>query len=58
MWLGENFFILKGATIGDGSIVAVGSVITKVVPKAVIVEGNPDKKVKKEWHIEYGGNSF
>jgi maltose O-acetyltransferase len=34
-------------TIGCGSIVAAGSVVTKSVPKHVIVGGNPAKVIRK-----------
>ena len=46
VWLGENSIILKGVTIGDGSIVAAGSVVTKDVPERSIVAGNPAKVIK------------
>ncbi len=40
-WIGFNSIILKGVTIGEGSIVASGSVVTKDVPDWAIVGGNP-----------------
>ena len=40
-WVGFNCIILKGVTIGEGSIVGAGSVVTKDVPDWVIVGGNP-----------------
>lgn len=46
VWVGGNSTILKGVTIGDGSIVARGSVVTKDVEPFTIVGGNPAKKVK------------
>jgi acetyltransferase-like isoleucine patch superfamily enzyme len=45
-WIGFNAIILKGVTIGEGSIVAAGSVVTKDVPSYTIVAGNPAKIVK------------
>lgn len=45
-WIGCNSIILKGVTIGEGSIVAAGSVVTKDVPAGVVVAGNPAKVVK------------
>jgi maltose O-acetyltransferase len=39
--------ILKGVTIGDGAIVAAGSVVTKDVEPYTIVAGNPAKMIKK-----------
>lgn len=47
VWVGEYSAILKGVTIGRGSIVASHSVVTKDVPPFVIVAGNPAKVVKK-----------
>lgn len=46
-WIGEMARILKGVTIGDGSIVAANSVVTKDVPANCIVAGNPARVVKE-----------
>lgn len=46
VWIGEKSIILKGVTIGEGSIVATGAVVTKDVPPYSIVAGNPAKIVK------------
>lgn len=46
VWIGERSTILKGVTIGKGSIVASNSVVVKNVPPYVIVAGNPAKIVK------------
>ncbi len=46
VWIGMEAVILKGVTIGQGAIVAIGSVVTKNVPERVIVAGNPAKVVK------------
>lgn len=40
-WIGFNVIILKGVTIGEGAVVAAGSVITKDVPDYAVVAGNP-----------------
>jgi len=45
-WVGFNSIILKGVTIGEGSIVAAGSVVTKDVPDWTIVGGNPAQIIK------------
>lgn len=42
-WIGSNATILPGITIGENSIVAAGSVVTKDVPSNSIVAGNPAK---------------
>lgn len=45
-WIASNAVILSGVTIGKGSIVAAGSVVTKDVPEYSIVGGNPAKIIK------------
>ncbi|MBO9200144.1 acyltransferase [Niastella sp. MAH-29] len=45
-WIGMNALILKGVTVGEGAIVAAGSVVTKSVPAWTVVAGNPAKVVK------------
>lgn len=47
VWIGCNYTILKGVVIGDGAIVAAGSVVTKDVPPKCLVAGNPAKIVKE-----------
>lgn len=46
VWIGERSTILKGVTIGKGSIIACDSVVTKSVPPYCIAAGNPAKVVK------------
>lgn len=46
VWLGKDSKILKGVTIGENSIVAMGAIVVKDVPKNVIVAGNPAVIVK------------
>lgn len=46
-WIGARAVILPGVTIGDCSVVAAGSVVTKDVPPYTMVAGNP-AKVKKD----------
>ena len=47
-FIGANVLILKGVTIGEESIVAAGSVVTKDIPDGEIWGGNPAKQIKKE----------
>jgi len=44
--LGVNTVVLPGVTVGEGSIVGAGSVVTKDVPPYTIVAGNPAKVIK------------
>ena len=46
-WIGANSIILKGVTIGEGSIVGAGSVVTQDVPDFSLVSGNPAKFIRK-----------
>ncbi len=46
VWIGANATVLPGVTIGDGSIIAAGAVVTKDVPTNVIVGGVPAKIIK------------
>jgi acetyltransferase-like isoleucine patch superfamily enzyme len=45
-WIGYNVIITKGVTIGEGAVVAAGSVVTKNVDAWTLVGGNPAKKIK------------
>lgn len=45
-WIGVGCKILKGVTIGEGAIVAAGSVVTKDVAPWSVVGGNPAKVLK------------
>jgi len=47
VWIGMNAVILKGVTIGENSVVAAGSVVTKSVPPNVVVAGNPAVVVRQ-----------
>ncbi len=44
-WIGPNSTILHGVTIGQGAVVAAGSVVTKDVPDFTIVAGIPAKQI-------------
>lgn len=46
VWIGDRVTILPGVKIGDGSIVAAGSVVTHNVPAYAIVGGVPAKVLK------------
>lgn len=46
VWIGVNSTILDNITIGNGAVIAAGSVVTKSVPPYAIVGGNPAKIIK------------
>lgn len=46
VWIGDRAVILPGVTVGDGSIIAAGAVVTKNVPPYAIVAGVPAKVIK------------
>ncbi|WP_280136520.1 acyltransferase [Dyella japonica] len=46
VWIGLRSLILKGVTIGDGAVVAAGSVVTRDVPPHTLVAGNPARVIR------------
>lgn len=47
VWIGQNVIILPGVNIGDNSVIAAGSIVTKNVEPYSLVAGNPAKPIKK-----------
>jgi galactoside O-acetyltransferase len=54
-WVGARAIILKGVTVGEGGVIAAGSVVTKDVPPWTIVGGNPAKVIRELTDEERGG---
>ena len=46
VWIGGHSVILGGIEIGDNSVVAAGSVVTKDIPANAVYAGNPAEKIK------------
>lgn len=46
VWIGDNVLILSGVTVGQGAVLAAGSVVTKDVPPYAVVAGVPARVVK------------
>lgn len=51
VWVGTRAIILKGVTIGRGSIIAAGAVVTKSVPPYAIAAGVPARIICFRWDI-------
>lgn len=46
-WIGQNVFILKGVTIGEGAVIGVNSVVVTDIPPYSVAMGNPARVVVK-----------
>jgi maltose O-acetyltransferase len=46
VWIGGGAILLPGVTIGKGSVVAAGAVVSKDVPPGVVAGGNPCRVIK------------
>ena len=46
VWIGCNSILMSGITIGDGAIIAAGSVVTKDIDPFMIVGGVPAKLIR------------
>jgi acetyltransferase-like isoleucine patch superfamily enzyme len=55
VWLGTGAIVVS-ATIGDGSVVGAGSVVSAKVPSKVLVKGNPAIVVRED--VLFEGNHF
>lgn len=47
VWIGAGSIILPGVSIGNGSIIAAGSIVNKDVPERCIAGGNPATIIKR-----------
>ena len=52
VWVGANSTILRGVTVGQGSVIAAGAVVTKDVPPYSIVGGVPASVLKMRFDEE------
>jgi acetyltransferase-like isoleucine patch superfamily enzyme len=46
VWIGAGATIIGGVTVGENSVVAAGSVVTKDVPPNTLVGGNPARVIR------------
>jgi maltose O-acetyltransferase len=47
VWLGARVIILKGVTIGRGSVIGAGSVVVKDIPEGVLAAGTPARVIRE-----------
>ncbi len=52
IWLGTNVTVKGGVIIGEGAVVAAGSVVTKSIPAFAIAAGNPARVVGQIKSVE------
>lgn len=52
VWLGARTIVMAGVRIGNGSVVAAGSVVTKNVESYTVVGGVPAKFIRKRFETE------
>ena len=54
VWIGKDVKILKGVTIGNNSVIGMGSIVTKDVTENSIAVGNPARIIKNNIRWEKG----
>lgn len=52
VWIGARVTLMPGVTIGRGSIIAAGAVVTRSVPPYSIWGGVPARHIRFKWSIE------
>ena len=52
VWIGMRSMIMPGVRLGEGAVIAAGSIVTKDVPPYAIVGGNPAKIIKYRFSPE------
>jgi acetyltransferase-like isoleucine patch superfamily enzyme len=52
VWVGARALILRGVTLGRGTIVGAGSLVNRSTPPYSIVAGNPARVIRFRWDID------
>jgi acetyltransferase-like isoleucine patch superfamily enzyme len=52
VWIGANAVILPGVTLGNGSVIAAGAIVTRSVPDYAVVAGVPAKVIRYRFSHE------
>lgn len=47
VWIGSEVLILKGSTIGDGSVIGARALVAGRIPANVVAAGNPARVVRE-----------
>lgn len=55
VWLGGRVTVCPGVTIGSGSIIAAGSVVTRDIPAGVLAAGIPCKVLRPLTDADHAG---
>jgi acetyltransferase-like isoleucine patch superfamily enzyme len=55
VWAGLRCMILKGAQVGDGAIIAAGSIVSGLAPSNAVVAGSPARTLREnvEWRRDF-----
>ena len=51
VWIGAGARVLAGVTIGTGSVIAAGAVVTKDVPPGSVAGGVPARVLRSRWAV-------
>jgi len=46
VWVAANSILIGGVTVGENSVVAAGSVVTRDIPPNTLVGGNPARVIR------------
>lgn len=49
VWIGPGAVITGAITVGDGATISAGTVLSKDVPAACLVAGNPGRVVARDY---------